>query len=210
MIHGPPEIASLAVDPDENLIHVPPPLDVLTSRSPLPVSKFGGEDGSEAVPPEPDRLKADVDAPFVQQVFDLAQRQREPDVEQDRSADHRWRAVEITERITHPPSLPGTDWIRSEFALTMPFCAPRCIERFFDLYTVSPLPWDAQAENSNSERSSFQEAEQALWPPPVNGLTWELGFRCYYPSDAFSHRSHLGSPPARAAHERSGRLHGSD
>ncbi len=119
MINCPPEIASLAVDPDEDLIQVPPPLDVLASRSPLPFSKLDGEDGSEAVPPEPDSLMADVDAPFVQQVFDLAQRQREPDVKQDRSADHRRRAVEIAERITHPPSLPGTGWIRSEFALTM-------------------------------------------------------------------------------------------
>jgi hypothetical protein len=63
---------------------------------------------------------ADVDAPFVQQVFDLAQRQREPDVKQDRSADHGWRAVEIAERITHSPSLPEDGWIGSEFALTMP------------------------------------------------------------------------------------------
>lgn len=72
MIHGPPETTSLAIDPDENLIDVPPRLDVRTSRSQLQFSKFGGEDGSEAVPPEPDSLMADVYAPFVQQVFDLA------------------------------------------------------------------------------------------------------------------------------------------
>ncbi len=74
MIHGPQEIASLTVDPDENLIQAPSPIGVLASRSPQPFSKFGGEDGSAAVPPEQDGLMADVDAPFVQQIFALAQR----------------------------------------------------------------------------------------------------------------------------------------
>lgn len=49
---------------------------------------------------------ADVDAPFVQQVFDLAQQQREPDVKQDRRPDNGWRAVEIAERIACEASLP--------------------------------------------------------------------------------------------------------
>ena len=78
MIDGLPEVASLTVDPDENLIHVPPSPDVQASRSPPPFSKFDGEDGSEAVPPEPDMLMADADAPLVKQAFDLTQRQREP------------------------------------------------------------------------------------------------------------------------------------
>lgn len=75
MIDGPPETASLAIHPDEDLIQVPSPLDLPPSGLPLPRAKFGSEDGSEAVPPEPDGFVADVDAPFVQQVFDLALRQ---------------------------------------------------------------------------------------------------------------------------------------
>ncbi len=39
----------------------------------------------------------DGDAPFVQRVFDLAQRQREPDVTQDHGPNHCRRTVEITE-----------------------------------------------------------------------------------------------------------------
>ncbi len=59
---------------------------------------------------------ADVDAPFVQQVFDLAQRQREPDVEQHRRPDNGWRAVEITERIARAASLPRPHQICSDNA----------------------------------------------------------------------------------------------
>jgi len=140
MINGPPEIASLAVDPDENLIHVSPPLDVLASRSLLLFSKFGGEDGAEAVPPEPDRLMADVDAPFVQQVFDLAQRQREPDVKQDRSADHRRRAIEITERILHPESLPRPHQICSDNAPRLREAKCHSVDQMQLVNTLCALP----------------------------------------------------------------------
>ena len=40
---GLPMIMSLAVEPDETLIHVPAPLVAQTNRSPLPLSKLGGE-----------------------------------------------------------------------------------------------------------------------------------------------------------------------
>jgi hypothetical protein len=48
---------------------------------------LGSEERTEPVPPVPYRLVADVDTALVQQVFDIAKRQREPDVEHDRPAD---------------------------------------------------------------------------------------------------------------------------
>ena len=39
------------------------------------------------MPPEPHGLVADFDAALVQQVFDVAQRQREPDIHHHRQAD---------------------------------------------------------------------------------------------------------------------------
>ena len=72
---------------------------------------------------------ADVDAPFVQQVFDLAQRQREPDVEQHRRPDNGWRAVEITERIIdliRPARLPSPQSL-SQFVLAASYSS---VDRF--------------------------------------------------------------------------------
>lgn len=50
------------------------------------------------VPPLPNRLVADVDAPLEQQVFDVPQGQREPHVHQHRQPDHLRRGVEAFER----------------------------------------------------------------------------------------------------------------
>nr|WP_241147945.1 hypothetical protein [Minwuia thermotolerans] len=82
-------MASLAVGPDEDLVQVASPLEVLASRPPLLLSEFRGNDRPEAVPPEPYRLKADLDAPFMQQVFDLAKGKREANAKQDCGPDHR-------------------------------------------------------------------------------------------------------------------------
>ena len=62
---------------------------------------LGGKHGAEPVPPEPHRLVADVDAAFEQQVLDLPQLQRIPDVHHHRQADDLGGTVEITERISH-------------------------------------------------------------------------------------------------------------
>jgi hypothetical protein len=43
-----------------------------------------GEHRAEAVPPQPDRLVANVDAALEQQVFDVPQAQREADIHQHR------------------------------------------------------------------------------------------------------------------------------
>ena len=53
---------------------------------PLPAD-FGGEHRTEALPPEPDRLVADVDPALVQQILDVPQGQREPDVHHHRQTD---------------------------------------------------------------------------------------------------------------------------
>jgi hypothetical protein len=49
---------------------------------------------------------ADIDATFKQQIFDLPQRKRIPDVHHYREADYLGRTIEISERVSHPPTLP--------------------------------------------------------------------------------------------------------
>jgi len=58
---------------------------------------LGGEHRAEPVTPEPHRLMADLDAVFVQQVFDVAQRQRETDVHHNRQTDDLGARLEIAE-----------------------------------------------------------------------------------------------------------------
>jgi hypothetical protein len=64
-------------------------------------SDLVGEHRTEAIPPKPYRLVADVDAPLKEQIFDLSQRQRITDVAHHREADHLGRTVEVLEGILH-------------------------------------------------------------------------------------------------------------
>ena len=104
VIHRSPEIMRLAIDPDENFVEMPAPL---RKRAMMNASfpDRGGEHRTEPVPPVPNRLVADVDAPLKQEILDLSQRQRIADIHHHREADHLGRAVEITEWIAHRRSL---------------------------------------------------------------------------------------------------------
>jgi hypothetical protein len=62
---------------------------------------------TEPVPPEPDRLVANVDAALEQQILDLAERQWVAHIHHHRQANDLGRRVEIAERIFHPPKLRG-------------------------------------------------------------------------------------------------------
>ena len=88
----------------------PPPMQSVTtprlipSRRPMMKASLPdlvGEHRTEAIPPEPYRLVADVDAPLQQNILDQSQRQRIADVHHHRDADHFRRAVETTEGIAH-------------------------------------------------------------------------------------------------------------
>jgi hypothetical protein len=90
----------LSIDPDEHLVQVPA---LLRKRAMMKASlpDRGRNHRTEPVPPVPNRLVADVDAPLVQNILDLSQRQRIADIRHHHEADHLGRAVEITEGIAH-------------------------------------------------------------------------------------------------------------
>jgi len=48
---------------------------------------LSGENRSEPMAPEPDRLVAHIDPALTQQVVDIPEREREPDLHRDREAD---------------------------------------------------------------------------------------------------------------------------
>ena len=70
-----------------------------------PFPDLRGEHRAEPVPPEPYRLVADIDTALEQQVLDLAQRQRVPDIHYHREEDDFGRTIEITEGVFHPSKL---------------------------------------------------------------------------------------------------------
>jgi len=84
VINGAPKIVALAVDLYEHLVDVPAPAREGPHLVDAPAPDLGGEHWSKPMPPEPDRLVADVDPAFVQQVLDIPERQRESDVHHDR------------------------------------------------------------------------------------------------------------------------------
>ena len=55
-------------------------------RHPL-LPNFRSEHWTKTVPPEPHRLMANIDTALKQQVLNIAQRQREPDIKHDHETD---------------------------------------------------------------------------------------------------------------------------
>ena len=68
-----PKIMSFIIDPDENLVQATTPARIrMVLDSAL--SDLRCEQWAETVPPESYRLMADVDAPFMKKVFNIAER----------------------------------------------------------------------------------------------------------------------------------------
>jgi hypothetical protein len=53
---------------------VPLPVGINSELLDTPFTDFGGEYRTKPIPPEPNRFMADVDATFMQQVFDISKR----------------------------------------------------------------------------------------------------------------------------------------
>lgn len=87
MVDGTPEIMRLAVDAHEYLVHAPASLRITPLLNPA-LADLRREDRAEAISRETHRLMADVDSPFDQDVLDLTQGQRMPDMQHHRQADH--------------------------------------------------------------------------------------------------------------------------
>ena len=67
-----------------------------------PLPDLLGEHRTKPVPPKPHGFVADIDTALEQQVLDLAQRQRVPDIHHHREANDFGRTIEIAEGIFHP------------------------------------------------------------------------------------------------------------
>jgi len=66
-----PKIMPFAVDLHEDLVEVPSPVGKCPHTIDALAPDLGREHRAEPVPPEPDRLVADLDPALVQQIFDI-------------------------------------------------------------------------------------------------------------------------------------------
>ena len=80
-------------------------------------ARLRGKHLAEPVPPEPYRLVADIDTALEQQVLDLAQRQRVPDIHHHREANDFGRTIEIAEGVFQPLRL------KNGFVCLKPICS---------------------------------------------------------------------------------------
>ena len=79
---------SLTVDLHKDLVEVPAPVGMAAHSRYSLAPDIGCEHRTEAIPPEPHRLMADVDPSLEQQVFDIAQRKRKPHIHHYDKAEH--------------------------------------------------------------------------------------------------------------------------
>jgi hypothetical protein len=96
-----------AIDLHKDLVDVPAPIRLGPHLIDALLPDLGREHRAEPVPPEADSLMADLDPALVQQVFDIPQRQGEPDVHHHRQADDLGRRLELAKRVgsAHPETL---------------------------------------------------------------------------------------------------------
>jgi hypothetical protein len=80
VVDSAPQVMALAIDLYEHLVDVPPPLpEALHSAYPL-TPNVSRKQRTEPVPPQTHGFVANVDSALKQQVLDVAQAQRKPDV----------------------------------------------------------------------------------------------------------------------------------
>ena len=96
----------LTVDLHEHLVQMPAPSAGFQTLDP-PFSDLRSKHRTEPMPPKSNGLVAHVDAAFVEQIFHIAQRQRETDVQHYRQADDLTARFEIAKwiRFCHPTRL---------------------------------------------------------------------------------------------------------
>ncbi len=154
VIDSPPQIMCVAIDLHEHLVEVPSPTAGLHPLNPT-LPDLGGKHRAEPMPPVSDRLVADIDAPFVQQILYVPERQREPDVQHHRQADDLWARFEVLEwgssghAVTLSTALPClkpgfSDKSTRRHGQTSlhdwPFCSVRATEQNGNAFLMAPMP----------------------------------------------------------------------
>ena len=105
VVDGTPKIIGLTLDLYEDFVEVPASVLRTLMQPPLPLLELLRKQSTKPVPPKPYRLVTHIDPSLVEQVLDLSQRQRIPNVHDDGELDNGRRSLEIAVRISHPKRL---------------------------------------------------------------------------------------------------------
>ena len=122
MIDSAPQVMCLAINLHKDLIEVPLPLGDLAHIACPADADLSSEHRPKTINPEPYALMANVDAAFMQQIFDIPQRQRKANVHHHCELNNLRRCFEISKRISgHPVKLADLTYpLNHPVALTMP------------------------------------------------------------------------------------------
>lgn len=98
VVHRASKVMHLTVDLNEHLVEMPPPAARAHALD-AALSDLDRKNRPKSMPPEPDSLVAYVDSALVQQVFDISQRQGEPNVQHHGQADDLGARLEIANGV---------------------------------------------------------------------------------------------------------------
>ena len=98
VVNRPPQVVRLAVDLHEDLVQMPFPF-ARSQALDSALLNLGREHRTEPVPPKPDSLVANFDPSFVEQVFYIAERKWEPDVQHYCQADDLRTGFKVAEWV---------------------------------------------------------------------------------------------------------------
>ncbi len=88
MVDRTPKVMRLSVDLHKHLIEVPAPLSVALYPADPIAFDVGREHRAEPIPPKPHGLMTNVDPSLEQQILNVPQAKREPDVHHYDKTDH--------------------------------------------------------------------------------------------------------------------------
>ncbi len=90
-----PKVVLLSIYFHEHFIQMPLPIRMRTKLlNPFSLN-IRSEHRTKSIPPEPHRFVADIDATFMQKIFDIAKLKREPDIHHHRQADDLGGRLEV-------------------------------------------------------------------------------------------------------------------
>ena len=125
VVHRAPQVVPPPIDLHEDLIEMPLPVARSHPLDPA-LLDLTGEHRTEPMPPKSDCFVADLDAPFMQKILDIPERQREPHIEHHREADDLGARFEVLEKgaFCHARTLPSaiTCLKESSFDSTRKIC----------------------------------------------------------------------------------------
>ena len=101
MVHGALQLVLHSIDLHENLIQMPLPIRISTKLLDSILADFFGEHRAKPVPPEPDSFMADIDAAFMEKIFQDSKKERKPNIQHHRQADDLRGRVEVAKRGFH-------------------------------------------------------------------------------------------------------------